>query len=193
MMKTKNFTHQAITDEKVVSKIYQIRGKRIMLDSDLAQMYNVDTKVLNQAVKRNMLRFPEDFMFTLTQSEWEHLRSQIVTSSAEEQLKVWGGRRTLPFAFTEQGIAMLSSILKSKTAILVNIQIIRVFTRMRELLSTHKETLLKLEKIEKALLGQHAHLNKHDDDIESIFKVLKELFQPTQAPSRKRIGFKGDE
>ncbi len=192
-MKTKPLTHLAITDEKVISKIYQLRGKRMMLDSDLAQMYNVETKVLNQAVKRNMLRFPEDFMFTLAQSEWENLRSQFVTSSSPDQSKLWGGRRTLPFAFTEQGIAMLSSVLNSETAILVNIQIIRVFTRMRELLSTHKETLLKLEKIEKALLGQHAHLNKHEHDIESIFKVLKELFQPAQPPTRKRIGFKSDE
>lgn len=191
-MKTKTSTHLAITDEKVISKIYHIRGKRIMLDSDLAQMYAVETKVLNQAVKRNMLRFPDDFMFTLAQSEWENLRSQFVTSSSADQSKVWGGRRTLPFAFTEQGIAMLSSILNSETAILVNIQIIRVFARMRELLSTHKETLLKLEKIEKGLLSQHSRINKHDHDIESIFKVLKELLQPITLP-RKRIGFKSDE
>ena len=128
----------------------------------------------------------------LHKSEWENLRSQIVTSSSADQSKVWGGRRTLPFAFTEQGIAMLSSILNSETAILVNIQIIRVFARMRELLSTHKETLLKLEKIEKGLLSQHSRINKHDHDIESIFKVLKELLQPISLP-RKRIGFKSDE
>ncbi|MES2559827.1 MAG: ORF6N domain-containing protein [Bacteroidota bacterium] len=193
-MKTKTSTHLAITDEKVISKIYHIRSKRIMLDSDLAQLYNVETKVLNQAVKRNMLRFPEDFMFTLTETEWEILRSQFVTSKSPAPSDMRGGRRTLPFAFTEQGIAMLSSILNSETAILVNIQIIRVFTRMRELLSTHKETLLKLEKIEKALLGQLSRLNKHDDDIDSIFNVLKELLQPLkqQTPSRKRIGFKSD-
>ncbi|MES2779729.1 MAG: ORF6N domain-containing protein [Bacteroidota bacterium] len=192
-MKAKTLTHLAITDEKVIRKIYHIRGKRIRLDSDLAQLYNVETKVLNQAVKRNMLRFPEDFMFTVTQIEWESLRSQIVTSNSSDQPNMRGGRRTLPFAFTEQGIAMLSSILNSETAILVNIQIIRVFTRMRELLSTHKETLLKLERIEKALLGQHSRINKHDEDIDSIFKVLKELLQPLkqQAP-RKRIGFKSD-
>lgn len=165
-----------------------------MLDSDLAQLYHVETKVLNQAVKRNMLRFPEDFMFTLSQTEWENLRSQIVTSSSPEQLKAWSGRRLPSFAFTEQGIAMLSSILNSETAILVNIQIISVFTRMRELLSTHKETLLKLEKIEKALLGHHSKINKHDEDIDSIFNVLKELLQPIkqEKSSRKRIGFKRD-
>lgn len=191
-MKTKNSTQLAITDEKVISKIYHVRGKRIMLDSDLALMYNVETKVLNQAVKRNSLRFPEDFMFTLTQAEWENLRSQIVTSSFPDQSS-WGGRRSLPLGFTEQGIAMLSSVLKSETAILVNIQIIRVFTRMRELLSTHKETLFKLEKIEKVLMKQHSKLHKHDEDIDSIFKVLKELLHPLQQqPARKRIGFKSD-
>ena len=193
-MKTKTSTPLAVTDEKVISKIYHIRGKRIMLDSDLAQLYNVETKVLNQAVKRNMLRFPEDFMFTVSQTEWENLRSQFVTSSSLEDYKNWGGRRTLPFAFTEQGIAMLSSILNSETAILVNIQIIRVFTRMRELLSTHKETLLKLEKIEKALLTHHSKISKHDEDIDSVFNVLKELLQPIaqEKSTRKRIGFKSD-
>lgn len=193
-MKTKTSTHLAITDEKVISKIYHIRGKRMMLDSDLAQLYNVETKVLNQAVKRNMLRFPDDFMFTLTQTEWEILRSQIVTSKSNDASNMRGGRRTLPFAFTEQGIAMLSSILNSETAILVNIQIIRVFTRMRELLSTHKETLLKLEKIEKALLGHHSKISKHDEDIDSFFNVLKALLQPLEeeTSSRKRIGFKSD-
>lgn len=132
-------------------------------------------------------------MFSLTQSEWEILRSQFVTSKSQDWSDLRGGRRTLPFGFTEQGIAMLSSVLKSETAILVNIQIIRVFTRMRELLSTHKETLLKLEKIEKALMSQHSRLHKHDEDIDSIFKVLKELLQPLQPqPARKRIGFKSD-
>lgn len=193
-MKTKPSTQLAITDESVMRKIYFIRGKRIMLDSDLAQLYNVETKVLNQSVKRNMLRFPEDFMFTLTLKEWESLRSQIVTSNFEDWSEQRGGRRTLPFVFTEQGIAMLSSVLKSETAILVNIQIIRVFTRMRELLSTHKDTLIKLEQIEKALMTQHNKLHQHDEDIDSIFKVLKELLQPLQPqPVRKRIGFKGDE
>lgn len=193
-MKTQTSPPLAITDEKVISKIYHIRGKRVMLDSDLAQLYNVETKVLNQAVKRNILRFPEDFMFIITQTEWEILRSQFVTSKSQDPSEMRGGRRTLPFAFTEQGIAMLSSILKSETAILVNIQIIRVFTRMRELLSTHKDTLLKLEKIEKALLTHHSKISKHDDDIDSIFSVLKELLQPVEPekPTRKRIGFKSD-
>jgi hypothetical protein len=193
-MKPQTESQLNITDEKVISKIYSIRGKRLMLDSYLAQLYNVETKVLNQAVKRNRTRFPEDFMFTVIQAEWADLRSQIVTSSEEATSTVWGGRRTLPFAFTEQGIAMLSSVLNSETAILVNIQIIRVFTRMRAFLFTHNEMLLKLEQIEKALVNHHSLLSKHEGDIDSIFKVLKELLTPIQ-PSfpRKRIGFKNDE
>ena len=124
-----------IPDEIVMNKIYLIRGQKIMLDEDLAKLYNVQTKVLNQAVKRNAFRFPEDFMFHLNKMEFENLKSQFVTSS-------WGGRRNLPFAFTELGVAMLSSVLNSETAIRVNIQIIRVFTRMREMLLTHKDILL---------------------------------------------------
>lgn len=120
----------AISDELVVSKIHTVRGHKVMLDSDLAELYQVETRVLNQAVKRNMRRFPEDFMFALTEEEWGNLKSQIVTSS-------WGGRRKLPLVFTEQGVAMLSSVLNSEMAVDVSIQIIRVFTKMRELLSTH--------------------------------------------------------
>ena len=131
-----------IPDELVMNKIYFVRGQKIMLDRDLAELYGVETKVLNQAIKRNANRFPEDFMFQLTWTEFENLKSQIVTSS-------WGGVRKLPNAFTEQGVAMLSSVLKSETAIRVNIQIIRVFTRMREMIMKHKDILVQLEKMEK--------------------------------------------
>jgi len=117
-----------IPDEKVMDKIYLIREKKVMLDRDLAQLYNVETKVLKQAVRRNIDRFPDDFMFELNNEEFTNLRSQIVTSS-------WGGARYVPMAFTEQGVAMLSSVLNSRQAIHVNIQIMRVFTRMREMLS----------------------------------------------------------
>jgi hypothetical protein len=164
-----------VPDEVVMNKIYLIRGHKVMLDSDLAELYNVETKVLNQSVKRNLLRFPKDFMFQLSEQEFENLRSQIVTSS-------WGGRRTLPYAFTEQGVAMLSSILNSERAILVNIHIIRIFTRLRELVLTHKDILLKLEKLERKAV-------QHDGDIKLIFKYLKELLDPKTEPMRK-IGFK---
>ncbi|HEY0262675.1 MAG TPA: ORF6N domain-containing protein [Chitinophagales bacterium] len=172
-----------ITDDKVINKIYLVRGKRIMLDSDLAELYGVETKNLNLSVKRNIDRFPEDFMFQLSISEWESLRLQFETSNQR------GGRRYLPFAFTEQGVAMLSSVLNSATAIHVNIQIIRIFTRMRELLLSNKEILIKLEKIEKKLLKHDAAQQKHEEEIQYVFEALKELLNPPQEP-RKKIGFK---
>jgi phage regulator Rha-like protein len=167
-----------IPEEKVISKIYFIRGQKIMLDKDLAELYGVETKVFNQAVRRNIERFPDDFMFQLTQEEWNSLRSQFVT------LEKGRGKysKYLPFVFTEQGVAMLSSILNSKTAIQINIQVIRVFTKMRELMSTHKDILLQLEKFEKKF-------SKYDEDIALVFEHLRQLFNPSQPP-RRRIGFK---
>ena len=149
----------AIADELVMSKIHTMRGQKVMLDSDLAELYQVETRTLNQAVNRNPKRFPADFMFMLDPEEWEILISQNVTSS-------WGGRRKLPLVFTEQGVAMLSSVLNSQAAIAVNIQIIRVFTRMRTMFATHKDVLVQLEKLN----GKVSH---HDRDIRAIFKHLK--------------------
>src|SRR6187549_1505838 len=126
-----------ITEHFIVNKIYFIRGQKVMLDEDLADLYRVETKRLNEQVRRNTERFPQDFMFQLTIEEYENLKSQTAASS-------WGGRRKLPFAFTEQGVAMLSSVLNSDIAINVNIQIIRVFTKMREIMLTNKDVLLKL-------------------------------------------------
>lgn len=164
-------------EQKVLSKIYFVRGEKVMLDRDLAEMYGVETKVFNQSIKRNIERFPKDFMFTLSEKEWENLRSQIVTSS-------WGGLRYRPNVFTEQGVAMLSSILNSKTAIEVNIRIIRVFTKMRQYALTHKEILLQLAKLEKDVKG-------NSKDIENIFIVLKELLEKENKPApRNKIGFK---
>ncbi len=165
----------AIPDERIINKIYLIRGQKVMLDRDLAEMYGVETRALNQAVKRNGKRFPGDFMFQLTKRELENLKSQIVTSS-------WGGSRKPPLAFTEQGVAMLSSVLNSETAIEVNIRVIRVFTRIREAILTHKDILLKVEQMEKKM-------TKHDDEIQMIFEALKELLNPPQEP-RTPIGFK---
>lgn len=164
-----------IPDEVVISKIYLIRNQKVMLDSDLSDMYGVETKVLNQQVKRNITRFPLDFSFQLTTEEWKNLRSQNVTSS-------WGGRRTLPYVFTEQGIAMLSSILTSQIAINVNIQIIRTFTKMREMLLTHKDLLLEMEANKKKVSGQ-------DEKIELIFNYLKQFIKEKEEP-RDTIGFK---
>ena len=164
-----------ITDEVVLNKIYLIKGQKVMLDSDLAELYSVETKQLKRAVRRNIGRFPRDFMFELTIGEFKNLKSQIGTSS-------WGGIRYSPMAFTEQGVAMLSSILNSERAVLMNIHIIRVFTKMREMLFSNKDILLKLEQLDRKTIRQ-------DDDIKLIFEYLKELLNPPREPMRK-IGFK---
>jgi hypothetical protein len=169
--KIKNF----IVDEAIISKIYNIRGQKVMLDRDLAEMYNVETRSLKQAVKRNPERFPADFMFHLRLTEINDMVSQNVIPSKS----YFGGAK--PMAFTEQGVAMLSSILNSPVAIQVNIQIIRIFSRMKELLLSHKDILLKLEKMERDVKG-----NK--EDIAIIFGALKELLNPPQ-PKRRPIGF----
>ena len=171
-----------VSEEKIVNKIYLIRDKKVMLDFDLAEMYAVETKQLKRQVKRNSERFPDDFMFELSAKEFENLRSQIGTSS-------WGGTRYKPMAFTEQGLAMLSSILNSSTAIEVSIQIIRVFTKMRELLLTNKDILLRLEQIEKKMLKQGTRMKKYEGEIQMIFEALKQLLNPPSVPM-PRIGFK---
>ncbi len=155
-----------------------------MLDRDLAGMYGVVTRALNQAVKRNEKRFPADFMFKLTENELEEWKSQNVTSNKERM-----GLRKLPNVFTEQGVAMLSSVLNSDTAIEVNIQIIRIFTRLRENLLSNKDVLLKMEQLEKKILKQDEKTNKHEEDIQLIFNALKALLNPPQEP-REPIGFK---
>ena len=167
-----------VTEHKILNRIYIIRGEKVMFDSDLADMYRVETKVFNQSIKRNIARFPKDFMFALSEMEWQILRSQFVTSS-------WGGTRYRPNVFTEQGVAMLSSILNSKTAIEVNIRIIRVFTKLRQYALTHKDILLQLAKLEKEVKG-------NNKDIENIFIVLKELIEKQQKPfpPKNKIGFK---
>lgn len=128
-------------NEVIIDKIYLIRDQKVMLDRDLAELYQVETKVLKQSIKRNIQRFPSDFMFELTKKELEDWRSQFVTSNSDKM-----GLRYLPFAFTEQGVAMLSSVLNSERAIQMNIQIIRIFTKMKEMALTHKDMLLKIER-----------------------------------------------
>lgn len=154
-----------------------------MLDFDLSEMYAVETKQLKRQVSRNLERFPNDFMFVLTVKEYQSLRSQIGTLKRGEHSKY------PPMAFTEQGVAMLSSILKSPTAIEVSIQIIRVFTKMRELMLTNKDILLRLEQIEKKMLKQGTRMKKYEKDIQMIFEALKQLLTPLPEP-RPRIGFK---
>ncbi|MGM0582333.1 MAG: ORF6N domain-containing protein [Bacteroidota bacterium] len=165
----------AIPEEVLVNKIYLVRKHQVMLDSDLADLYQVETRRLNEQVKRNIGRFPEDFMFQLKEEEWENLKSQNATSS-------WGGRRTLPFVFTEHGVLMLSSVLNSDRAIQVNIKIMRIFTKIKEILMNDKEVMLKVEKMEKRVLEQ-------DDKIKLIFDYLKQFIKE-QEKDYDPIGFK---
>jgi hypothetical protein len=172
----------AIPEEVIMSKIYFIRGQKLMIDNDLAQLYGVETRRLNEQVKRNIARFPEDFMFQLTKEEFENLKSQFATSS-------WGGRRKLPYAFTEHGVLMLSSVLNSERAIKVNIQIMRIYVRIREMIMLNKDVLQRLEGIERKM-------SEHDNNIMLIFEYLKQFEEAKQQQSeqenRKRIGFKRD-
>lgn len=154
------------------------------MDRDLAEMYGVETKRLNEQVKRNKKRFPKDFMFQLTEEELENWKSQFATSNKEKM-----GLRKPPNVFTEQGVAMLSSVLNSETAIEVNIQIIRIFTRLREALLANKDILLKMEQLENKILEQDKKFSKHEEEIQLIFEALKKLLSPPQVP-RKAIGFK---
>lgn len=166
--------NQIIPISRITDKIYMIRGVKGMFDRDLAVLYGVSTKALNQAVKRNIKRFPEDFMFILTAEELENWRSQIVTSNPWAKM----GLRRPPSMFTEQGIAMLSSVLNSERAILVNIQIIRTFTRLRELLATHEELRLKLESLEK----------KYDEQFKIVFDAFRRLLD-AENEEKSQIGF----
>ena len=154
--------------ESIESKIFIIRGKKVMLDRDLASLYGVATKVLNQAVQRNLKRFPLDFMFKLNTTEAENLRSQIVTSS-------WGGQRYLPYTFTEQGVAMLSSVLQSDQAIEVNIQIMRTFTKLREMLMQNHELKAKIETMER----------NYDSQFKNVFEAIKLLINNDQVIQRQ--------
>ena len=181
-----------IPAERIEKAILLIRGHKVMLDSDLAELYGVATKVLNQAVARNGKRFPVDFMFRLTAEEAEALRSQIVTLEEAEALRFQSGtlkagrgqhRKYLPYAFTEQGVAMLSGVLNSDRAIEVNIAIMRAFVKLREILATHKDVARKLEDIERKL-GQH------DEHFRVVFEAIRQLMLPPPEPENKRhIGF----
>ena len=168
-----------IPDEEVISKIYFIHEQKVLLDYHLAELYGVETKVLKQAVRRNIDRFPEDFMFELSMYEFEGLRSQIVTSKK-------GGSRYPPMAFTEHGVLMLSSVLKSSLAIEMNIQIVRIFSRMRQIMSSHKEILRKITQIEDKITN-------HDYQLSKLFEALKELLMNKESQlefqKRKQIGF----
>jgi hypothetical protein len=164
--------NELVPIQRIVNKILVIRDQKVMLDRDLAELYGVPTKVLNQAVSRNMDRFPPDFMFTLSNEEFDILRSQIVTAS-------WGMVRYPPRAFTEQGVAMLSSVLRSKRAVQVNILIMRAFVKMREMLQSHAELKRKIDAMEK----------KYDSQFRVVFEAIKQLMEPPATP-KKVYGFR---
>lgn len=170
-------TQDIVLAETIESRIFLIRGHKVMLSTHLAALYGVEPRALVQAVKRNRERFPADFMFQLNAKELANLKSQIVISS-------WGGaRRAAPYAFTEQGVAMLSSVLRSKQAVLVNVQIMRTFVKLREMLARDRELARKLAQLEKRIEG-------HDEEITAIFEAIRQLMEPPRKPS-KHIGFRG--
>ena len=175
--------------ERIQRVIYLIRGEKVMLDSDLAALYGVSTKILNRAVKRNANRFPEDFMVQLTAEEVDVLRCQIGTSKTSETSEPAphakpgrGGRRYLPYAFTEQGVAMLSSVLRSERAVQVNIAVMRAFVQLRRLLTGHAELSRKLAELERRIEG-------HDTTLRSLFEAIRQLMTPPRPEPKPEIGF----
>lgn len=173
--------NNSIIKEQIIKKIFFIRGKRVMVDQDLAELYNLPTKSLNLAVKRNIERFPDDFMFQLTKEEYENLRFQFETSR-------WGGRRYYPYVFTEQGVAMLSSVLNSKKAIHVNIQIMRAFIKLKEMILTNHQLKLLIEKIERRLDQSDQKMKNHEKQIHILADLIEQLLEPPEKTKRK-IGF----
>jgi hypothetical protein len=165
-----------VTSESIERSILLIRGHKVILDEDLAALYQVGTKALNRAVGRNRNRFPEDFMFQLTREEFANLRYQSGTSSVTPN--AWGGRRYPPYAFTEQGVAMLSSVLRSERAVQVNIEIMRAFVRLREMLASNRELARRLDELEQ----------RYDAQFKAVFDAIRQLMEPAQ-PSRGRLGF----
>jgi hypothetical protein len=174
MPKKKTAGQELVPVERIEQRILLIRGHKVMLDSHLAELYQVRTFRLNEAVKRNRKRFPEDFMLQLTKEEAENLRSQIAISSYG-----YGGRRYLPYVFTEQGVAMLSTVLNSERAIAVNIAIMRTFVRLRQILATNKHLAAQLAAMEK----------KYDQQFKVVFDILKQLMEPPPEPPKRPIGF----
>lgn len=188
----------SLSVQLIERKIYLIRNQKVMLDSDLAELYEVETRRINEQVKRNVSRFPEDFMFRLTQEEYDVLTSQIATSTTTK-----GGRRHLPYAFTEQGVAMLSSVLNSERAVQVNIAIMRTFVKLRQFLINNEELAKKIELLTEFQDLHSAKLKQHDDNFKAVFDAIRRLIkatiqpstalvpQPKEAPKRK-AGFIND-
>jgi hypothetical protein len=197
-----------VSQEQIESAVVVLRGEKVLLDADLARMYGVTTKALNQAVQRNRNRFPADFMFRLTKDEFDQLRSQIMTSkracdSENEQtsalpaaslrsqsvtLKSGRGQHSkyLPYAFTEQGVAMLSSVLRSQRAVRVNIEIMRAFVRLRTILAANAELATRLDELER-------RVGNHDEQFTAVIRAIRQLMEPPEPPKRRKIGFHATE
>ncbi len=175
MKKSKIKNISLIPSERIINRIFFIRGKKVMIDRDLAELYRVETRTLNQAVRRNLKRFPDDFMFEISRQEMENWKSQIVISNREKM-----GLRKPPLAFTEQGVAMLSSVLNSEGAVQVNIQIMRTFTKLREILSTHKDLREKVEKMEQ----------KYDKRFKIVFDAIRRLLEAKRTDKPQPMGFR---
>jgi hypothetical protein len=174
----KNLAKSLVSAEWIEQSIIFVRGQRVMLDSDLARLYGVETRSLVQAVKRNLPRFPSDFMFRLSKEELENWRSQFVISNSSAKM----GLRRPPYAFTEQGVAMLSSVLRSPRAVAVNIEIMRAFVRLRQVLAVNAELARRLEEVEK-------HLGQHDQQFVEVIRVIRQLMESPPSAPRRRIGF----
>jgi hypothetical protein len=166
-----------VSQQRIEAAVRVLRGEKVLLDVNLAEFYGVEVKALNQAVKRNQDRFPEDFAFRLTPEEFEVLRSQSVTSNAGR-----GGRRYPPYAFTEQGVAMLSSVLRSPRAVQVNLEIMRAFVRLRRVLAVNAELAQRLDEVER-------RLGTHDEQFVQVIRAIRQLMEPPAAPPRRKIGF----
>ena len=173
-----------IPEETITSKIYLIRGMKVMLDRDLAALYGVETKRVKEAVRRNLSRFPDDFMFELTEKEFKKWREEFILTSSDKM-----GLRYAPFAFTEHGVLMLASVLNSERAVQINIQIVRIFNKMREMILTHKDLFIELDKMKQ-------QLSEHDEKILIVFEYLKQFEEDKQEElnqkNRKKIGYKTD-
>jgi hypothetical protein len=165
------------SNERIVRLIVVVRGQKVILDFDIAALYGVETRAVIQAVKRNAARFPADFMFHLTAREFANLRSQFVISSS------WGGRRTLPYAFTEQGVAMLSSVLRSRRAMRVNVEIMRAFVQLRRMVTGHTELMRKINELEE----------RYDKQFRVVFRAIRNLVDPVTRRSKRRIGYLSQE
>jgi hypothetical protein len=167
-------------DERIENIIMLIRGEKVILDSDLAGLYGVETRRLNEQVRRNISRFPEDFMFPLSQDEYDGLKSHFATSR-----RGWGGRRKLPLAFTEHGAIMAASILNTQRAVEMSVFVVRAFVRLRSLLSTHKDVAIRVKELEK-------RLSTHDEHIQKIINAIKQLMMPRGPTKKRKIGFLRD-